>query len=357
MKLTNLLGSPLRNLLAGVTFEITVMTLAAFAYVEHGWDAGDALYMVVLTVFTVGYDEVRPIDTTALRTITICLIVFGCTGMIFLTGALVQLITVSQFQQIFGLRRMQKDIDRLEGHVIVCGFGRIGQMLARDLHAGQAPILVVERDAERVTAARALGHLALEGDAADEEVLRLAGIARARCLATVLPDDATNVFITLSARSLNRTLTIVARGEAPSTERKLIQAGADQVVLPAYIGAERLAEIILYPDTARLLSGARGRQEVAKDLGRLGLELEMVAVEAGSACEGMSVEALEQAAAGAFLVIALNRRDGASLTPPPPSSLIEAGDGVALVGRPGRAQALADLFTAPRTEIHRTSAR
>ena len=349
MFLTRLLGSPLRNLLAGVTFELVVMLTATFAYVGQGWRAGDAIYMVVLTVFTVGFDEVRPIDTTALRAITIALIVFGCTGMIFLTGAFVQLITVSQFQQIFGLRRMQRDIDQLTGHVIVCGFGRIGQMLARDLRVGRAAVVVVERSAERAAAARDLGYLTLEGDAADEVVLGLAGIVRARCLATVLPDDAANVFITLSARSLNRALTIVSRGEAPTTERKLIHAGADHVVLPAYIGAERIAEIVLYPDTAQLLSGPRGRQEVAKDLGRLGLELEVATVEAGSACDGMTVESLERMAAGAFLVVALNRRDGASLTQPPAATKMEAGDGVALVGRPGRAQALNNLFGSSRS--------
>ncbi len=356
MKLTRLLGSPLRNLLAGVVFELAVTAAATAAYVDRGWSVGDALYMTVVSIFTVGYGEVRPVNTPDLRVITMTMIVLGCTGMMFLSGALVQLITLSQFQQLFGLRRMQKDIDRLHDHVIVCGFGRIGRMLAHDLQAGQVAVVVIERSGERAAAAREQNYLALEGDAADEDVLRLAGVARARCLATVLPDDATNVFITLSARDLNRGLTIVARAEAPSTERKLIHAGANQVVMPAYIGAERIAEIVLYPDTAKLLSGARGRQEVAKDLGRLGLELEMATVQVGSRSQGMSVEALERAGAGAFLVIALNRNNGVSLVQPPPATLIEAGDGVALVGRPGRSEALTDLFASQR-EVHRTSVR
>ncbi len=236
---------------------LVVSACATAAYMENGWGFGDALYMVVLTVYTVGYDEVIPIKTPELRAITIALIVTGCTGMIFLTGSLIQLITASQLQQLFGFRRMQKEIDRLTDHVIICGYGRIGQMLARELQAGKCDFVIVERGDGRMTAARELGFLSLQGDATDEDVLRLAGISRARALATVLPDDAANVFITLSARSLNRELTIIARGEAASTEGKLIQAGADRVVLPTRIGAERMAELLLYQNVAKVLSGIK----------------------------------------------------------------------------------------------------
>ncbi len=151
-----------------------------------------------------------------------------------------------------GFAACKKKIDRLTDHVIICGYGRIGQMLARELQAGKSAFVIVERGDGRMTAARELGFLSLQGDATDEDVLRLAGISRARALATVLPDDAANVFITLSARSLNRELTIIARGEAASTEGKLIQAGADRVVLPTRIGAERMAELLLYQNVAKV---------------------------------------------------------------------------------------------------------
>ena len=133
---------------------LVVSACATAAYMENGWGFGDAIYMVVLTVYTVGYDEVIPIKTPELRAITIALIVTGCTGMIFLTGSLIQLITASQLQQLFGFRRMQKDIDRLTDHVIICGYGRIGQMLARELQAGKCDFVVVERGDGRMTAAR-----------------------------------------------------------------------------------------------------------------------------------------------------------------------------------------------------------
>ena len=343
------LASPLRNLAAGVLFMLVVSSAATAAYMACGWSFADAVYMVVVTVYTVGYGELHPIDTTALRAITITLIVTGCTGMLFLTGGLVQLITASQFQQVFGSRRMQKDIDRLSGHVIICGYGRIGQMLARELKAGRCDFVVLDQVEARLAATRQLGFLSLQGDATDEDVLRLAGIARARALATVLPNDAANVFITLSARSLNRDLVIIARGELPSTEGKLIQAGADRVVLPTRIGAERMAELLLYQDVAKLLAGAGtgDLDALSRNLRRLGLELEVVAAEQGSRCTGATVDDLDALGAGAFLIVALDRQHGETILQPGGAVTIQAGDGVAVVGRPGRAQAMEALFAQP----------
>ena len=344
--MSHLLASPLRNLLGGLLFILTVAGLAVLAYMVCGWSAGDALYMVVMTIYTVGYGEVRPVDTPALRAVTMALIVAGCTGMIFMTGALVQLITASQLQIFLGTRRMQKDIDALNGHIVICGYGRIGQMLARELRAARRDCVVLERSEARLLLAREQGLLVLQADATSEEALLAAGIGRARALATVLPDDAANVFITLSARGLNRTLTIIARGEAPSTEKKLLQAGADRVVLPAHIGAERVAELILFHDLARMLDDAGGHGDLARDLRRLGLELEVVPAEIGSPCAGLTVAALEQAAGGAFLVVALSRANGESVLQPPPDAVIAPGDGVGLVGRPARSAMVAQLFSA-----------
>jgi len=353
--MSGVFGSPLRNFVAGLAFLLAVSLCAVGAYVAYGWPLGDAIYMVITTVYTVGYEEVRPIDTPGLRAITITLIVTGCTSVIFLTGTFVQLITLSQLQQFFGYRRMQKDIDRLSGHVVICGYGRIGQTLARDLRAGRSDFVVLERSEAKVEMARTQGFLALQGDATSEDVLETAGVRRARALATVLPDDAANVFITLSARSLNKDMSIIARGEAPSTESKLLQAGATRVVLPTYICAERMAELILFQDVAVMIEGADDSHDVARDLRRLGLDLEVLAAAPGSRAAGTTIGALEAEAGGAFLIVALNRRGGESILQPPPSTLIQAGDGVAVVGRPGRAAHVAKLFTGAKSV--RVSAR
>ncbi len=353
--MSGLLGSPLRNLIAGLIFMLVVGAAAVIAYMGCGWSFGDALYMVVITVYTVGYDEVRPIDTTALRTVTLLLVASGCTGMIFLTGSFVQFITFNQLQQFFGYRRMQKDIDALSSHVVICGYGRIGQTLARELFAGRCDFVILERSEAKVELARKEGFLALQGDATNEETLDLAGVPRARALATVLPDDAANVFITLSARSLNKEMTIIARGEAPSTESKLLQAGATRVVLPTHIGAERIAELILFKNVAGMLEGLDENQDTARDLRRLGLDLEVLPAAPGSRAAGATIGALEAEAGGAFLIIGLNRRDGESLLQPPPSTVIQAGDGVAVVSRPGRTAQVSELFTGKRSK--RVSAR
>jgi voltage-gated potassium channel Kch len=342
--MSGVFGSPLRNFVVGLAFLLVVSTSAVLAYMAAGWPLGDAVYMVVTTVYTVGYEEVRPVNTPVLRAITVTLIVCGCTSVIFLTGTFVQLITLSQLQQFFGYRRMQKDIDRLSGHVVICGYGRIGQTLARDLRAGRSDFVVLERSEAKVEMARSQGFLALAGDATNEDVLDAAGVRRARALATVLPDDAANVFITLSARSLNREMAIIARGEAPSTESKLLQAGATRVVLPTHICAERMAELILFQEVAVMLEGSDKHHDVARDLRRLGLDLEVLAAAPGSRAAGSTIGALEAEAGGAFLIVALNRRGGESILQPPPSTVVEAGDGVAVVGRPGRAAQVAQLF-------------
>ncbi len=333
--------SPFRNLVGGVLFVLTVSVLAVIGYQRNGWDLGDSVYMVVLTVFTVGYDEVRPLDTPALRDITIALIVTGCTGMIFLTGALVQFITLSQIQLVLGLKRMNRQIETLRNHVIICGFGRIGGMLAAELRAGKVGFVVIEQDGERCADIRHRGFLCLQADATDEAVLESAGIHKARALASMVPSDAVNVFITLSARALNPSLQIIARAESPATERKLLQAGANAVVMPAHIGAEQVASMILFPamSGAVLLSDRRRQMEL--DLRTLGLEIEMVVAAEGSAFAGLTVAEIEAQAGRHFFIVAIEKAGSGKAEPPLPDTRIAPGDGVTLLGRGGRGEAVA----------------
>lgn len=352
-----LLGSPLRNLIFGVIYMLAVMAGAVASYVAAGWRLSDAVYMVIITVYTVGYGETMPVDTPLLRGITIAVIVLGCTGMIFLTGALVQFITLNQLNQIFGFKRMNTQIHRLRDHVIVCGFGRIGVMLAHGLQAGGASFVILEHAEAACAQARALGYLCMQADATDEDVLREAGIEHAKTLATVLSNDAANVFITLSARSLNPGLEIIARGELPSTESKLLQAGANKVVLPTHIGAERIAEMILYQETARFIRGSERMRDFEKVLQSLGLDIEVVIAAQRSAVVGKTIGEVEEQANGAFFIVQINRREGEAITRPDASMVIEAGDGLVLVGRGAQARALAGLFEAGGRAGFRVSAR
>jgi voltage-gated potassium channel len=343
-RMTGLLDSPGRNLTVGVTFVVTVMTLATAAYMAAGWSFRDAVYMVIITVYTVGFNEVRPINTPALNAITIALILLGCTGIIFLTGALVQFITASQLNRVIGLKRMNTQIDQLKGHVVVCGFGRLGAVLARTLSASSAGFVILEENEARATDARAQGHLCIHGDASSEAVLLAAGVMRAHALATVLRNDALNVFITLSARALNPNLSIVARGELASTQGKLLQAGADKVVLPTHIGAERIAEMVLYEESARIIGGLESSHGFQRLLHNFGIELEVVTAAPQSPAVRMTVAAIERQAKGAFFIVQINRRDGDVFTAPPAATVVGEGDGVVLIGRPNRAAVLTALF-------------
>lgn len=347
---SGLIASPLRNLAAVVAFLFALLAASTAGYMAAGWSFADALYMVVLTIYSVGYEEVRPVDTAYLHALTIMVIAFGCTGMIMFTGVLVQVFTVGQIREMLGMDNISSEIGRLKDHVIVCGYGRIGVMLAKDLKDGGVSMLILERNEERAAAARAEGHLVVQLDAADEEALKTAGITRARVLATVVPDDAANVFITLTARSLNPNLHIIARGEMPSTESKLLYAGADKVVLPTHIGAERMAEMILYPETARFIRGSDRMQDFDKTLRDLGLLMEVVTVTDNSGAIGHTVGEMERRARGVCFVVQLDRRNGDVVTRPGQDVKFEAGDGVLLVTR-AEAAAVRAMFQAPAERV------
>ena len=324
-----------KNLIYGVVFLLAIGALAVTAYMLNGWSFNDAIFMTVVTIFTVGYDEVRPLDTILLRVITIALIVLGCTTMIYLTGALVQFITFTELQQLFGNTRMNKQIALLKNHVIICGFGRIGTILAKELQAGKSDFVIIEPNAERFAEAKALGYLGIHADAIEESSLKQAGIDCARAIATVVSSDPVNVFVTLTARSLNNSIFIVARGEEPSTERKLFQAGANAVVLPAHIGAEQVASMILSPSIAGVTEYDERRRQMELDLQTLGLEMAIVAAAEGSAFTGLTVQEIERQAGGTFFIVAIEQAGTRTADRPLPSTCVKAGDGVTILCRSG----------------------
>ena len=157
----SLLASPLRLLSGTIIWMGIVFVVSTAGYIAAGWSIGDAAFMVLTTVYSVGYGEVRPVDTTFLRLWTIITIMLGCTGMIVLTGALIQVFNLYQFRRFLGLDRMQTEIERLDSHAIVCGYGRIGVQLAKSLTEAHHPFVIIERDASKADEARAAGHLIL----------------------------------------------------------------------------------------------------------------------------------------------------------------------------------------------------
>ena len=340
---------PARTIVTGAGFVAASCGAAVCGYRAAGWGWVESLYMVVITVFGVGFGEVRDLsDAPGLRLFTIGVILVCTTSGLYLAGGVVQALAEGQVNQLLGRRRMTKGIERLAGHTIVCGYGRVGKILCAELAEAHAPFVVVDNDAARLAPAEEAGWLVVLGDATVEETLETAGVARARTLATVLPNDALNVFITLTARGANPAVRVIARAENPASEKKLIRSGASRVVLPARIGAGKIAALITRPSAESLLTDAESRADLQDELGRIGLGMNEWTIEAGSDWVGATLAEVETAGGVGFLIVALHRRGPAAdkagllkgageereevIRRPPGETVLAAGDALIVLG-------------------------
>lgn len=336
--------SSIRKIMIGAAFFGLSSIVAVFGYWLAGWSLLESVYMVIITIYGVGYGEVRPIEDPALKVFTIGVIVAGCTSAIYVLGGFVQMIAEGELNRVLGARRMTLGIEKLTNHAIVCGFGRVGRILARDLaEVGQA-FVVIDTNQERLQEAETAGLFVLVGDATEERVLESAGVKRARILASVLPDDAANVFITLTARELNPDMEIIARGEYPSTEKKLLRSGATRVVLPAAIGASRIARLITRPSAEQLLSSSFDHETLNEDLDQLGLKINEFNVAPNSDLAGHALSELSFGRANQFVVIAIRHADGRVTRNPDPDLVIEAGETVIVLAHRNAVPKLSQHF-------------
>lgn len=344
---------PLKRLISTVVFFLTTCTVAAGVYAAHGWPLADAVYMVVITIFGVGYGEVRPIDTLTLRTVTMGLIIvsYGC--VIYIAGGFVQMVMEGEINRAINRRRMTQGIEQLTGHTILCGYGRAGRILAAELHRSGTPFVVVDQDEEKLNDAEAAGMLILGGNAIEEEVLTRAGVVRARVLATVLPDDAANVFITLTARELNPEVEIIARAENPSTEKKLLRSGADRVVLPAVIGGQRMAQLITRPGAEAMLADSDGNVELQHELDQIGMKLDELRITAGSPLDGHTLGDIDLRGNRGFLIVAVRRADGQMMLDPPGDCPLAGGDAVIVLGHASELPKLEKRYAAAKEITYR----
>jgi voltage-gated potassium channel len=327
--------SPVQRIFTGLALFLVTIVIAIAGYMMAGWSFDEAAYMVVITIFGVGYGEVRPIDTSALRWFTMFVIIAGTSSAVYLVGGFVQMVTEGELKEVLSKAQMKRQIDSLAGHTIICGYGRMGDVVARKLDSAKFPFVIIENDPERVAIAESHGYLVVNGDASDEEILQTAGIQRARTLAVVLPDDALNVFITLTARELNPALMIIARGELPSTEKKLLLAGANRVVLPVEIGAERIAHNITHPAALDFLREDESRQNVNELLAQIDVQFDELTIEANSPFASNPISAIEAKGRGAFIVVAVRKPDGTIITSPSHDFILHEGDVVILLGHKG----------------------
>jgi len=317
--------APLHRIRLGAIVLAVIFVAAVLGYHALGYGWLDAIWMVVITVSSVGYGEKSVFEDPAIKILSIAVIVFGLSAAAYTIGGLLQMITEGELERALGHRRMTRDIERLKDHVLICGFGRMGEMLARDLKSMRRLFVIVDNDLDRIADAESHRYLCLSGDATEEETLRQVGIERARSLVTGLPNDAASVFITLTSRNLNPNLQIIARAEHPSTEKKLRQAGADRVVMPALVGARQMARLITRPSTADLM-------ELVAETSFLDYELDEIAVPDDSKLARVTVRETEAHRRHRLLVVAVKEKDGNMVLNPDAEYTFKSGDVVIFMG-------------------------
>ena len=324
-----------RSLLRAVALLVTVLAAGTVGYLLLGLPALDALYQSVTTVTTVGFREVGE-PTAGFRIFTIVLVLFGVGSVLYALGVLLESLVEGRITERFARRRMQRHIDSLHDHVVVCGWGRVGRVINDALvGAGGRTVVVVDRDPAR---AASVAGLVVEGDATDQDVLRRAGIERAGALVIALDTDADNVYVTLSARALRPELFIVARARVESAEALLAQAGADRVVNPQAIGGARMAALVDQPHVADFL-------DVAMHDAGLSFRLAELTVAAGTPVAGRSLRDAHLRDATGALVLAVRDAGGRFRPNPDPNQIMEIGEVLIAIGTEAQLGALRDLVT------------
>jgi voltage-gated potassium channel len=307
-----------------------------FILIDH-YPPFDAFYMTLITISTVGYGEVHPLSHAG-RIFNSFLIFFGVTIMLLAVGGMTQGIIELELNQYFGKRRIKKMIDRLQGHYIVCGFGRVGRGAAAELQRAGVPFLVVDRSEDRVEWAMKMGMLAVLADATDDQTLVDAGVQRAKGLIATLQSDADNLFVILSAKAIKPALQVSARIASEQSEKKMRLAGADYVFAPYDMTGNRMAQVMLKPHVSQFLDFT------TKGMG-LNVGIEQVRVPATSELTSKTLQQMQIRRDLGVIVLAIRKSDGRMLFNPPADAEIEGGDYLIAMGETENLNKLAQMLT------------
>lgn len=319
-----------------LTLFIGIAGTTGYMMIE-GWDLLDSMYMTIITLATVGYGEVHSVSRAG-RIFTMLLIFFGVGFCLYVAGAMVQFMIEGRIRAILGRRRLDKKIGRLKNHHIVCGYGRIGRVLCKNLYGKKEfDLIVLESNKDLIPVMEEDGVLYLHGNAVDEENLIKAGIKTAKGLVAVLATDAENVFLVLTARQLNPNLYITARASRNETKSKFLAAGANNVVSPYDIGAISMAQRILKPAITSFLDLAFAEQN--KDI-----KMEEIPVSPSSSLINIMLKDSGIRQKFNLIIIAIKKPDGSMLFNPSFETKIEAGDTVIAVGEDSNLQKLEKIL-------------
>ena len=311
-----------RSIFRGAILLSLVLFLGTAGYVLiEGWPLFEALYMTVITITTVGYGEVRSVSELG-RVFTVFLIFTGMGIMAYTLGTVAQIMVEFQVRDLIGRRRLGLKLKNMKNHYILCGYGRIGMIIAQELKSNDIPIIVVDQDPQSKEKLRSHDIPYIIDDATSEDVLVEAGILRAKGLVTVVLSDADNLFITMTARGMNPDLFILSRADQEATEKKLIRAGANKVVMPYLIGGLRMVHTILRPAVTDFFDFAMQDKNIA-------LKMEELKVGEKSTLNG--VRLMDSGIRQDMNVIIVAIRDKAGVMSFNPSSNVAMESGTTLI--------------------------
>ena len=318
---------------AALALVLTCGTIG-FMWIEH-YPVFDAFYMTLTTVTTVGYAEIRGLSHTG-RIFNSFLIMIGVTTIFLAVGAMTQTLIELELNQFFGKRRVRSMIEKLEGHIILCGFGRVGRGAAEELRKAGAAFVVIDNNDERVERAMKSGMLAVQADASRDETLRDVGIARAKGLIATLSSDADNLFVILSAKTMNPNLQLSARIAEESSEQKMRRAGADFVFAPYNSTGHRMAQALLKPHVLQFLDFTT--QEGVE------VEIEQVRLTEQSTFAGRTLADVNLRHESGVVILAIRRAGGEMVFNPSPEVKMSAGDHLIAMGETRNLQKLEQLL-------------
>jgi voltage-gated potassium channel len=305
----------------GLVILVASFGTAGYMLLE-GWNFIDSLYMTVITLASVGFKEIHDLSLIG-RIFTIILIIGGVGTVAYALSAGAKIILEGELQEVYGRRRLEKKIKELKDHYIVCGYGRMGKIICRELREKNIKFVIVEKQPDIHKDSKDL--LIFPGDATNDEVLKELGIEKAKGLVSVLPSDAENLFVVLSARGLNPNLFIVARAGEEGSEKKLVRAGADKVVSPYHIGGLRIAHTVLKPAVVDFI-------EFATKSGNIDLQMEEVLIKESSELVGKSLDECGIGRELGIIIVAIKKPNGEMKFNPTFKSAIKTGDTLIALG-------------------------
>jgi len=325
--------TPWQRLAAGGGAAAVIWVIGIIGYMTiEGFSFLDATYQTVTAVTTAGFGEINPLGDAG-RVFTIVIIILGVTVILYVLTAVMQIAVEGELESLFGARRTRSKLKAIKDHYILCGFGRVGEEIGREFTTRGVDFVIVESNSEAIERAGQRGYLLMEGDAANDEILKKAGIERAQCLLAASDSDADNTFIVLTAKAMRPDIFVVSRAGNPESEPRMLRAGADRVFSPYIAAGRHMALSALQPILVGLIdttvdepeSGLLAEIEIAIDGGLVGRTIEEVLTTSPT-----------------IVVLAIQRARGELSVGPGRQSLLDVGDKLIVMGRQDELAAIHD---------------